>query len=219
MIAASQEARCCCRGEIRVHSPPPRASAWVTMCTSILPDCWTTAAPMPSSKIRAHRDRRDVPITSWVAFISRAKSSSAVGTSSPTTVCTVAPRLAANSRTLPICGAETPDKPVTTDDVHHHQFGARLRRDARCPAHQSLRFGATGDGHDDTLACLPGGGDLLLGAVLLQRRVDLVGQPQQRKLTQRGQVARGGSSWTAPRRSAPARRRCRERVCAAALPA
>ena len=66
---------------------------------------------MPSSKIRAQRDRRDVPSTSWVAFISRAKSSSAAGTSSPTTVCTVAPRLAASSRTLPICGAETPDRP------------------------------------------------------------------------------------------------------------
>ena len=86
------------------RGPRPRkprlASSWVTMCTSILPDCCTTAAPMPSSKMRAHRDRRDVPSTSWVAFISRAKSSSAVGTSSPTTVCRVAPRLAASSRTL-----------------------------------------------------------------------------------------------------------------------
>ncbi len=101
-----------CRGESRRPPTKPRlASSWVTMWTSILPDCCTIAAPMPSSKIRAHRDRREVPITSWVAFISRAKSSSAVGTSSPTTVCTVAPRLVASSRTLPICGADTPDRP------------------------------------------------------------------------------------------------------------
>ena len=101
----------CCRGEVRDHSEPRRASGWVTMCTSILPDCCTTDAPMPSSKIRAHRDRRDVPITSWVAFSSRAKSSRALGTSSPTTVCRVAPRLTASSRTLPICGADTPESP------------------------------------------------------------------------------------------------------------
>ena len=41
---------------------------------------------MPSSSALASRDRRDVPITSWVAFTPRAKSSSALGTSSPTTV-------------------------------------------------------------------------------------------------------------------------------------
>ncbi|CFE36682.1 Uncharacterised protein [Mycobacterium tuberculosis] len=75
------------------------------------PDSWTVRAPIPSSNRRAHRDRRDVPTTSCVAFISRAKSSSAVGTSSPTTVCMVAPRLVASSRTLPSCGADTPARP------------------------------------------------------------------------------------------------------------
>ena len=109
--AASHDIRCCWRGEIDDNDHPRLASGWVTMWTSIFPECWTTDAPMPSSKIRAHLDRRDVPSTSWVAFISRAKSSSAVGTSSPTTVCTVAPRLVASSRTLPICGPDTPDSP------------------------------------------------------------------------------------------------------------
>ena len=80
------------------------------------------AAPMPSLKMRAHRDRREVPITSWVAFVSRAKSSSAVGTSSPTTVCTVASRLLASSRTLPISRGGHAGQPVAADDVHHHQL-------------------------------------------------------------------------------------------------
>ena len=66
---------------------------------------------MPSSKIRAHRDRREVPITSWVALSSRAKSSSAVETSSPTTVCTEASRLVASSRILAIRPSDSPASP------------------------------------------------------------------------------------------------------------
>ena len=144
-----------------------------------------------------------------MAFISRAKSSSAAGTSSPTTVCRVAPRLMASSRTLPICGSRHAGQPVAADDVHHHQFGARLRRDARCPAHQRLRLRPAGDRDDDALAGLPGGGDLVLLAVLRQGGVDLVGQPQQRELAQRGQVAAPEVVATAPRRSVRGHRRCR----------
>ena len=73
--------------------------------------------------------------------------------------------------------------------MHDHQLGARLRRDARCPAHQRLRLRSAGDGDDDAFARFPGVGDLVVVAVLLQRRVDLVGEPQQRQLAQRGQVA------------------------------
>ena len=54
--------------------------------------------------------------------------------------------------------------------------------------------GAAGDGDDDALAGLPGVGDLVVGAVLGQRGVDLVGEPQQRQLAQRGEVAAAGSS-------------------------
>ena len=179
--AASQDATCCCRGESRDHVDPRRAASWVTMCTSILPDCCTTAAPMPSSKMRAHRDRRDVPITSWVAFSSRAKSSSAVGTSSPTTVCRVAPRLMASSRTLPICGAETPDSPSprTTWTTISSALDLDAMRDARRT--RVSDSGPARDGDDNTFARLPGVGDLVLFAVLLEGRVDLVGQPQQRQ--------------------------------------
>ena len=111
--AASQDARCAAGAATATTTTSPRLGLLVGDHVDVdLPGAAApSAAPMPSSKMRAHRDRRDVPSTSWVAFISRAKSSSALGTSSPTTVCTVAPRLAASSRTLPICGADTPDSP------------------------------------------------------------------------------------------------------------
>ncbi len=72
--------------------------SWVTMCTSIGPDSWSTVAPMPSENSRASRVRREVPITSWVALVPRANSSSALGTSSPTTVWNVAPTSLASPR-------------------------------------------------------------------------------------------------------------------------
>ncbi len=78
---------------------------------------------------------------------------------------------------------------VAANDVHDHQFGAGLRRDARCPAHQGLRLRPTCDGDDDTFARLPGVGDLVLFTILLQRRVDLIGEPQQRQFAQRREVS------------------------------
>ncbi|PQM48859.1 hypothetical protein C1Y40_00919 [Mycobacterium talmoniae] len=109
--AASQDAARRSRGQIGAAPNARWDSSWVTMWTSILPDCRTTMAPMPSSTIRAQRERREVPITSWVALVCRAKSSRAVGTSSPTTMCSDAPRLVASSRTLPIRGAESRVRP------------------------------------------------------------------------------------------------------------
>ena len=159
------------------------------MCTSILPECCTVFAPMPSSKMRAQRDRRDVPSTSWVAFISRAKSSSAGGTSSPTTVCRVAPRLVVSSRTLPISGADTPASPsprTTCTTISSALDFDAMRNALRTNVSDSA---STGDRDDDALAGLPGVADLVVRAVLRQRGVDLVGQPQQREFAQRGQVA------------------------------
>ena len=160
------------------------------MCTSIFPDCCTTAAPMPSSKMRAHRDRRDVPSTSWVAFISRAKSSSARWHVVADHGVQGGAQAGGQLAHLAHLRRRDPGQSVAANDVHHHQFGAGLRRDARCPPHQRLRLRAAGDRDDDAFARLPGVGDLLVGAVLLERRIDLVGQPQQREFAQRGQVAR-----------------------------
>ena len=80
MIAATQDTTRRCRDSRPPNTTGRVASSWVTMCTSMVPECCTMAAPMPSSRMRAHRDRRDVPTTNWVAFISRAKSNSASGT-------------------------------------------------------------------------------------------------------------------------------------------
>ena len=80
-------------------------------------------------------------------------------------------------------------QPVAANDVDDHQLGAGPRRDARCPAHQGFRFWPTRDGDDNTFARLPGVGDLVLFAVLLEGRVDLVGQPQQRQFAQRREVS------------------------------
>lgn len=77
---------------------------------------------------------------------------------------------------------------VAPDDVHDHQLRARLGGDAAGPAHQGLRFGPAGDGDDDALAGLPGVGDGVFAAVLRERKVDLIGEPQQGDLAQGGQV-------------------------------
>ena len=79
------------------RSPPP-ACSWVTRCTSMGPDRCTTVAPIPWLNSRASRERRDVPSTSWVALTPWAKSSSAVGMSSPTTVWKLAPIPSASVR-------------------------------------------------------------------------------------------------------------------------
>ena len=72
--------------------------------------------------------------------------------------------------------------------MHNHQFGAGPRRDAGCPAHQGLRLRTTGDRDHDSLAGLPGVGDLVVGAILGQRGIDLIGEPEQSDFAKRGQV-------------------------------
>ena len=78
---------------------------------------------------------------------------------------------------------------VTLHDVQHLELRARARRDPRGAAHQRLGFRPAGDRDDHPFAGLPGVGDVLVGAVLGQCGIDLIGQPQQRKLPQRRQVA------------------------------
>ncbi len=90
---------------------PRPASAWLTMCTSMCPESCTTRAPMPSTTDRATRDRREVPSTSWVASTPRAKSSSAAGTSSPTTVWKDAPTSSASLRSPASAPTGAPTRP------------------------------------------------------------------------------------------------------------
>ena len=137
--------------------------------------------------------------TSWVAFISLANREGG-GTSSPTTVCRVAPRLEASSRTLPICGADTP---AGRRRARRGPPSVRRSTSTRSgmPCAPGLRLRAAGDRDHDSLAGLPGRGDLVVLAVLRERGIDLIGEPQQRDFPKRGQIALAGSSWSAPGRS------------------
>jgi hypothetical protein len=78
---------------------------------------------------------------------------------------------------------------VAAQDVQHEQLRPGPGGDPAGPAHECLGFGPAGHRDDHALACLPGLGDVLLGAVAPQRDVDLVGHPQQGELPQRGEVA------------------------------
>ena len=73
-------------------------------------------------------------------------------------------------------------------DVDHHQLRAGLRCDPEGAPDKGFGLRSAGDGDDDPLARLPRIGDVFVGAVFGERRVDLVGQPQQRQLAQRGEV-------------------------------
>ena len=75
-------------------------------------------------------------------------------------------------------------------DVDDHQLGAGFRRYPEGAPHKGFRLRPACDGDDDAFAGLPRVGDVLVGAVLGERRVDLVGEPEQRQLTQRGEVTR-----------------------------
>jgi len=81
-------------------------------------------------------------------------------------------------------------QPVAAGDVHGEEVGALgTGRDAGSPTDEGVTLGASGEGHHHPLARLPGGVDAVLGPVAVELVVDLVGQPQQGQLAQRGQVA------------------------------
>ena len=82
-----------------------------------------------------------------------------------------------------------PNQSVAPHHVDYQEFGARLGGDTTCPAYQCLRFRTARDRDDYTLTCLPGLGDPVIGAVFGKRGVHLIGEPQQRQLTQRRQIA------------------------------
>ena len=83
----------------------PRLDSHGSPCTSIFPEFCTIAAPIPSSKIRAQRDRRDVPITNGGIHLTGEVQQRFWQVITDDGV-RWAPRLAASSPNLPICGAE-----------------------------------------------------------------------------------------------------------------
>jgi hypothetical protein len=77
---------------------------------------------------------------------------------------------------------------VAAQYVRHQQLRADSGGDPAGSPHQRLTFRAAGDRHHQPFPDLPDVGDVVLAAVTAQRHVDLVGQPQQGELAQRGQV-------------------------------
>ena len=75
-------------------------------------------------------------------------------------------------------------------DVQAEQFPVRALRHACGPANQCLGSGRAGDRDEDAFSRLPRLGDPVPLAVLAQRFVDTVRDPQQRQLPQRGEVSR-----------------------------
>ncbi len=83
-----------------------------------------------------------------------------------------------------------PGQAVRTGHVHGQQVAARRPGgDPGGPPDQRVALRAAGERDDNALPGLPGAADIVRLPVALQPLVDLVGQPQQRKLAQRGQVA------------------------------
>ena len=87
-------------------------------------------------------------------------------------------------------GRVGPGQPVGPGDVHGQQVPAGgPGGDPGRPPDQRLALGTAGQRDHHPLAGLPGALDAVLGPVALQPLVDLVGQPEQGQLAQRGEVA------------------------------
>ncbi len=86
-------------------------STWVTTCTSMSPDPSMTASPTPRVSRAASRERREMPITTWVALTPRAKVRIAAATSSPVTVEKVPPSDSTRCRWRTRSAGELPAMP------------------------------------------------------------------------------------------------------------
>jgi hypothetical protein len=79
---------------------------------------------------------------------------------------------------------------VTARHVYRKQIGTFCARgDTRRPANQRFALGSTGQRHNHPLTGFPVGADLVIGAVMVELLVDLTGDPEERQLAQRGEIA------------------------------
>lgn len=78
---------------------------------------------------------------------------------------------------------------VDTGDVDGQEIGVGAACDPAGAPQDGVAFRAAGQRNDDAFASLPGGGDVVVGAVTGELVIDLVGDPQQGEFAQRGEVA------------------------------
>jgi hypothetical protein len=93
------------------------------------------------------------------------------------------------SLTGQMCGVATAEA-VTTDNVHCEQISTLgPGRDARRPTNQGFALGTSGQRNNHPLTCFPLGADVVIGTVVIELLIDLAGHPEERQLTQGGEVA------------------------------
>ena len=165
----------------------------------------------------AKRERRVAPSTICVALSVCAAATSASPMSAPTTSRYVPPSSSTSSR----CRSSTVGRPAGEAVLRAHvdgdQVALRPRRHPRGAAHEALAVRGARQRDDDTLARLPGPVDAVALAVVLQRVVDAIGDPEERELAQRAEVSR--AEVVAERGvDALGRDRCSRAPCAAGSP-
>ena len=159
-----------------------------------------TSRPTPESRMTrliteprvssAKRERRVAPRTIWVALRVCAAATSASPMSAPTTSRYVPPSSSTSSRCLVKPIGRAAREAVLGTHVDGEEIALRPRRHARRAAHEALAVGGARQRDDDPLARLPGPVDAVALAVVLQRVVDAVGDPEERELAQRAEVPR-----------------------------
>ena len=171
-----------------VGSSSPSSRVEIT-CTSMSPDARTTRLMNEPRTSSAQRDLRLDPSTSCVACSLRANVTSVCAGSAPTHV-VIRP---AEILEQPAVAFEQPGwrsgEALARTHVDAQQFALRPARHARGPAHEVLTARRARERDDDPLSRLPRGGDAVVLHVLLEALVDLVGDPEQRELAQRREVA------------------------------
>ena len=137
---------------------------------------------------RDHRDRRLAPITIWVALSERAASTSASPASADDLVVGAAELLDEVALALEQGGGRRCE-PVLGPHVDGDQVALQALGDAGGAAHEPLAVRRAGQRHQDTLAGFPGPVDAVSLPIVREALVDAVGQPEQRELPERREVA------------------------------
>ena len=136
-----------------------------------------------------HRLRRVAPRTICVAFSTRAACTSALATSTATCLDVAAADLLEQLTMLVEAVVRRAGQPVADYDVDADELAARSPRHARRPADEVVAAWRAGQRDEHPLLGLPRPLDAVTDAVVVQLLVDTVGDPEQRELPERGEVA------------------------------